>query len=132
MIRESSSVIGVTIRRPSSISTFINPPKKDPQKRSQKKALQLAFLSARWSEPTPGQRDDLDVARPDRSCSILRRAGKGSVPRVHPAPALHRRLPLQASGRGREFAFEKAFCSLDKANFTRASNEKQVKLAREA
>lgn len=46
MIRESSSVIGVTIRRPSSISTFINPPKKDPQKRSQKKALQLALSLA--------------------------------------------------------------------------------------
>lgn len=70
MIRESSSVIGVTIRRPSSISTFINPPKKDPQKRSQKKALQLAFLSARWSEPTPGQRDSLLRSAYVRSYSL--------------------------------------------------------------
>ena len=46
MIRESSSVIGVTIRRPSSMSTFINPPKNSPQKRSQKKALQLALSLA--------------------------------------------------------------------------------------
>lgn len=47
-----------------------NPPKKDPQKRSQKKALQLAFLSARWSEPTPGQRDSLLRSAYVRSYSL--------------------------------------------------------------
>ena len=44
-------------------------------------------------------------------------------------PSVHHPVHLSAFRAGVEVAFEKAFCSLDKANFTRASNEKQVKLA---